>query len=394
MKIPAHLEDPYVKEVLYNTSLEDLPGEKWKEIENFGNYKISNYGRIKSLERWVILSNGREQKRPELIMKLTFQPFFNNHLHRKFYNIHCSLASEGKKYHRSVPRLVYYHFIEKFDLDDDSIVISYKDDNRFHIHSRNLEKLSVSQAHFKRFRTDRAKNHRSDYSQAVSQYTVEGELVNTFESINQAKDILGIGCRNIFTVISKKGLTAGGFRWFLKDYSPTKEDFIPETKEEPDRLLNRALWEKLGRPPIDEMNPPACMNISLKDLPGEKWKPLKGLERQFAISNKGRIKRLNSWTQATGKTFLREHIVSLLLDVQPKNKSYYIYARLNHNGKRPRITVTRLLYYSFVEPFDMEDKTLFVVNGNEHQWNLDIAKLSLQSIHSVFNNKRLKKDKK
>lgn len=59
-------------------------------------------------------------------------------------------------------------------------------------------------------------------------------------------------------------------------------------------------------------------NTSLEDFPGEQWKPLKGLEKQFAISNKGRIKRLNSWTQATGKTFLKEHIVSLLLDVQPK----------------------------------------------------------------------------
>ena len=51
MQLPPELEDEYVKEVLYNYSLENLPDEQWKSIEGFENYEISNYGRVKSLSR-------------------------------------------------------------------------------------------------------------------------------------------------------------------------------------------------------------------------------------------------------------------------------------------------------------------------------------------------------
>lgn len=54
MKMPVELEDQYVKEVLSNLSLENLPDEEWKLIEGFENYAISNYGRVKNLERWAI----------------------------------------------------------------------------------------------------------------------------------------------------------------------------------------------------------------------------------------------------------------------------------------------------------------------------------------------------
>jgi hypothetical protein len=54
MKMPVELEDQYVKEVLSNLSLENLPHEEWKLIEGFENYAISNYGRVKNLERWAI----------------------------------------------------------------------------------------------------------------------------------------------------------------------------------------------------------------------------------------------------------------------------------------------------------------------------------------------------
>ena len=42
MKLPCEFEDQYVKEVLYNTSLTDLPDEEWKLIDDFENYAISN----------------------------------------------------------------------------------------------------------------------------------------------------------------------------------------------------------------------------------------------------------------------------------------------------------------------------------------------------------------
>ncbi|WP_418122474.1 NUMOD4 domain-containing protein [Chryseobacterium sp. PTM-20240506] len=379
MKIPLELDDQYVKEVIFNRSLKNLLREKWKLVEGFESYAISNYGRVKSLEREVVYSDGRRQKLPERIMTLQAAKQFNKYLNTYFYNIRCLFSFEGKKYGKYMARLVYYHFVERFDLNDNSIIISYKDGNRFHIHVRNLEKLSVSDSLFKRYRTDRTKNHRKDYAQAVRQYTVEGNFVADFESITAASETLGIGCRNIFTVIKKEGMTAGGFRWFLKGYTPRKQDFFPITKtaHNSEKILNKLLWEKLGRPTINKNNPPACMNMSLEDLPGERWKPIPGLEKQFTISNKGRIKRLNTWTSAKNKAFFKEHIISLLANAEPNGKAYYLYTQLNHNGKKYFTMITRLLYYCYREKFDLKDRRLVIINQNEPKWDIDIAKLIL-----------------
>lgn len=169
MKMSYEFEDKYVKEFLSNTSLKNLPGEEWKPIKHFEEYEISNYGRIKSLERWIMDSRGRKRKAPEQIMKLQFMKFFNKYLNQHFYNITCLLSSGGKRSRRSVPRLVYYHFVEKPEVNEGPHLISFKDNNRFYIHAKNLEKLSISEERFKRVQTDRVRNHKDIYDKAVSQ---------------------------------------------------------------------------------------------------------------------------------------------------------------------------------------------------------------------------------
>ncbi|WP_277115247.1 NUMOD4 domain-containing protein [Chryseobacterium sp.] len=387
MSIPPEIQDQYAKDVLCNTFLKNLPDEEWLEIKNFENYMISNYGRIKSVERWANPLNGRKFRLPERIMKLQFMQFYNKHLECNFYNITCLLSSEGKRFRKSVPRLVYYHFIEKFDLNDRKTLISFRDNNRFHLHAKNLERLSVSEELFKRVRTNRVKNSRSDYSQSVNQYTTEGNLLSTFDSIDVAADTLGIENRHILAVIKKERLTAGGFRWFLKNYMPEKEDFIFSTQiENSTRLLNRSLWEKLGSPQIDENNPPACMNLSLKDLPGELWKPIPGFEDRYVISNRGRIKRLAGWTTIVRKLFLKEQILSIMLDGNI-NMTYSLFCVLRDEGKKTHIIITRLLYHLFVKEFDIHDRVLVVVNKNNPLWDINLSKLSLQPVYSLLKQK-------
>ena len=269
MKLPTDIEDKYLKEVLYNTSLKNLPEEEWKLIENFENYAISNYGRVKSLERWTFNPNKKKRKQePELIMKLIFVKQFNQYLQSNSYQVHCTLSSEGKKYRKSIARLVYYHFIGKFNFNDRSIIISPKDGNRFHMHSRNREKISAGEKRLRIFQMNRARNRNVIYLQPVSQYTVEGLPVANFENMYDVEKSIGVGCESIMNVINKRFLTAGGFRWFLQSYDP-KEDFIIPQKNRMDKLLNKSLWKKLGEPSIDENNPPPCLNLSLQNLSDE-----------------------------------------------------------------------------------------------------------------------------
>jgi len=374
MKLPTELGDEYISKVLSNLSLENLPGEEWKLIEDFENYAISNYGRVKSLERWAINPAGVKRKILDSILKLQVFRYFNKYVKAHFYNVRCNLSLEGKKHGKSVARLVYYHFVEKFDMDDNLFHMSFKDENRFNVHFSNLEKLSGTEIRRKSLNAGRGK--KGNYQQAVSQYTVYGDFVASYKSIYAASEALGIHPTYILPVINKKKITAGKFLWFTRGYTPTAKDFIPETKSKPKKILNTSLWRRFGQPPIDESNPPACMNLSLNDLPREKWKPIPDIEEYFAISNKGRIKRLNTWTQNKNKTFWKEHIISLFV-TRPDSKTHSLYSQVNCNGKKYKIVITRLLYYCFVEKFDLKDRNLVVINNSHPQWNIDISNLTL-----------------
>ncbi len=390
MDQPFELEDQYVKQVLDNKSLEDLPDEEWKQIEEFEDYLISNYGRVKSLERQSVSLFGKERILPERILKLIFVKQFNNYLRDNIYTIQCGLSRDRRKYCKSVARLVYYHFIEKIDWEDRTVVIGFKDNNRFHLHSSNLEKISASEKNLRIYRFDRGKSVHTDYSQPISQYTAEGDFIADFENFYAVEKALGIGLESILNVINKERLTAGTFRWFLQSNPPKEEDFlIHEKSDTSGRLLNYTLWKKLGKPAIDRKNPPPCMNLSINNLPGEQWKTIHipEFKNKFAISDKGRIKRLGGWNSASRRLFLKEMIVSQFMGFN-SNTNYFLCCELYDNEKKVSVSVFRLLYYYFVREFDLNDKTRIVINENEPKWDVNLSKLSLQNTDSKIKKER------
>ncbi|WP_312175717.1 NUMOD4 domain-containing protein [Chryseobacterium sp.] len=388
MQLPSHLETPYVQGVLYNSSLQNLPDEMWKAVEGFDQYAISNYGRLKSLKRQSPSLFGRERMLPEKIMKLIFVKSFNQYLQKQSYAVHCTLSSDGKKYRKSVARLVYYHFIEKFDYSDRRISIMSKDGDSLHVHQSNLQRMSASEKRKVTFTANRARNRNVIYQQAVSQYTVEGVFVADFDSMYKAAEHIKILPESIMDVIHKEFLTAGGYRWFLKSHIPQQEEFKVQNRRDAEpNILNISLWEKLEKPAIDRENPPPCMNLSLKNLPGEHWKPIpiSPYENRFMISDKGRVKRLSGWTTTGRKVFLQEQILSQLLSTEGTQRS--LFTILNYQGKQRAITTVKLIYCCFVEQFDLSGKAKVVVNKSNPFWDIDIRQLSLHSIHSVLKGK-------
>ena len=82
--------------------LKDLPNEEWRDIKDFeGLYKISNYGRVKSLERYR-KSYNKLVRVPEIIRK--------NGYDKNGYQI-LPLNKNSKKYIKKVHRLVAEAFI-------------------------------------------------------------------------------------------------------------------------------------------------------------------------------------------------------------------------------------------------------------------------------------------
>jgi hypothetical protein len=65
MKLSSYVETSYVKGVLYNNTLQNLPDEQWKPIKGFDQCAISNYGKLKNLERQAPSLFARELMLPE-----------------------------------------------------------------------------------------------------------------------------------------------------------------------------------------------------------------------------------------------------------------------------------------------------------------------------------------
>lgn len=78
--------------------------EIWRDIVGFeGSYQVSNFGRVKSVNRFVTYINGRVHIVEEKILKL-------RHTRRGYAHI-CLVDANKKKYNKSVHRLVAQAFI-------------------------------------------------------------------------------------------------------------------------------------------------------------------------------------------------------------------------------------------------------------------------------------------
>src|SRR5689334_22254904 len=101
-------------------------------------------------------------------------------------------------------------------------------------------------------------------------------------------------------------------------------------------------------------------NLYLEDLEGEEWEDIPDLDGYFLISNFGRIKRQQYEMQyRNGAFYIKpEKIIKPQIVRQPnkfkKDYTYFLAGRVTLSGKRYNITVARMVYYCFVEQFDLE----------------------------------------
>jgi hypothetical protein len=219
-----------VTELFREMDINDLPDELWKDIPGLEGYgMISNYGRVKRLQYELLNAEGHAVMYKARIQKQRVQRRYNEF--KKDYKevLQARIQINKQCHYISVGRIVYYCFVEKFDLDDNSIFITYKDGNGLNPIPDNLLKVNISGLQHIIMATQRKDLHFSHSKEnqerciekarlvrnkKVMQYDLQGTYIATYDSISIAAKATGINLSSISLASKKKRYqTAGGFIW-------------------------------------------------------------------------------------------------------------------------------------------------------------------------------------
>lgn len=191
-------------------------GEVWKDIKGYeGLYKVSNLGRIKSIQRKVKYQNS-ERNVNERIKKT----FVGNQGYER-----VELSKDGKNKKYSVHRLVANAFLDEIN---DNLEVNYIDGNKLNNCIKNLEWCTRSQNERHAYYVGLAKNTQKQ-RETVKKYCHENKIkpiiqldvsfnfIKEWKSATEVEKTLGIGRKNISQCITGRSKTAGGYVWVTKE---------------------------------------------------------------------------------------------------------------------------------------------------------------------------------
>lgn len=220
----------------------NLLQEIWKDIPDYPNYQVSNYGRVKSLNY--------KRSGKEYILK--------QGINNPGYRYVC-LRKDNKNNWFFVHRLVAKCFLEPIKGKD---IVNHKDENPSNNHVDNLEfctyiynnnygtikerkskkmkgkykgenhpmygkhhteetKQKISKIHKGYHHTEESKQkiskgNKGKNNKPILQYTLSNDLVREWESTTTASKKLGISITSINNALKGRSETAGNYKWFYK----------------------------------------------------------------------------------------------------------------------------------------------------------------------------------
>lgn len=172
--------------------------ETWKDIENYeGIYKISNLGRVSSLERKTYMKDGRIRTEHTKILK----PIKDKHGYFKV-RLYNSNGNQEFKIHV----LVAHHFISS---RPDNKVINHIDENKANNSVTNLEYITQKE----NINHGTGNIRRKNQPHALKVKAVRGKEVYCFNSITEASKILKLNIGHISACVNNKRKSHGGFKF-------------------------------------------------------------------------------------------------------------------------------------------------------------------------------------
>ncbi len=176
--------------------------EIWKDIEGYeGYYQISNLGRVKSLKRVILKSDGKTKTIPERIRA--------THKDHLGYERLC-LQKDGKQELKKIHRLVAIAFIPN---PDNLPVVNHKDENPSNNKVDNLE--WCTQKYNSNYGT-RNEKLSLNHTGLVSKRKLKVKCIETgiiYDSLTEAAISANVSITRICSVCKGKRKTTGGYHW-------------------------------------------------------------------------------------------------------------------------------------------------------------------------------------
>ena len=174
--------------------------EIWRPVIGFeGKYEVSNYGRVRSVDRIVVRSDGRRRFYKGMFLKQLTSD--------KGYQF-VQMSDCHKNVTRMVHRLVAEAFIGPRPA---GLEVNHVDEDKSNNCVGNLEYITHKEnlAH-----GTRSERHAIAVGKPVIQYTLSGEFVAEYSSRSAAARETGIGNSDICqAIIGRRQSQAGGYRW-------------------------------------------------------------------------------------------------------------------------------------------------------------------------------------
>ena len=198
-----------------NLSLEDMEGEVWKDVVGYeGLYQVSNLGRVKSLDRYVIISDIPRYRKSKIRVQM---PSHNGYRR-------VQVSKEGKTKYFFVHVLVALAFIpnpeNKPEIDH---INTDRVDNRMENLRWSTRKENASNPLTRQKLSEKEKRKWKEYEYAqrrieqhhnkreVQQISMTGTVVATYISASYAARLLGVSSRSITACCEGRNQTCLGY---------------------------------------------------------------------------------------------------------------------------------------------------------------------------------------
>lgn len=179
--------------------------EIWKDIVGYeGLYQISNFGRVKSLERWVTAKFGRTKEYSKQLIKEKIRKISYN---QNGYAL-VVLAKQGHNKTYLLHRLVAAAFVEN---PNNLTIVNHKDENPHNNRWDNLEWCDYT--YNNTYRDIHLRRNQDNVARKIIQYDLDMHEIKRWDIASDAAKFYNIALPNIFKCCKGERTHCAGFKW-------------------------------------------------------------------------------------------------------------------------------------------------------------------------------------